>query len=75
MNYIDLAELLGVQVDTHSFCYQFKFKKYVSAGKDINNSKQLAYKECIVEDIASLRGQINYLQKKVEEIEFDLKKR
>lgn len=75
MNYIELAELLGVYVNKNSYTYENTFRKYMDMGEGINNSKQFAYRECIIEDIANLRGQINYLQKKVEEIEFDLKKR
>ena len=75
MNYIELADLLGVQVNINSYTYKNTFRKYMDIGEGINNSKQLAYKECIIEDITNLRGQINYLQGKVEEIEFDLKKR
>lgn len=72
MDYVDLAELLGVYVNKDSYTYQNIFRKYMDYGEGINNSKQLAYRECIVEDIRNLRGQIEELQDQVNEIKHKL---
>ena len=61
MDYVDLAELLGVCVNTDSYTYVNTFCDYIDIGEDRNNSRQLAYRECIIEDIRNLRDQIEQL--------------
>ena len=70
MDYVDLAELLGVYVDRDSYTYVNAFRKYMDTGAGINNSKQLAYREYIIEDVRSLRDQIKELRDRVNRIEY-----
>ena len=69
MDYVDLAKLLGVYVNRDSYTFENTFRKYMDIGEGINNSKQLAYRECIIEDIRNLRDQIEEIQDKVNRIE------
>ena len=68
MDYKELAKLLGVYVDRKSDTYENTFRKYMDMGEGINNSNQSAYRECIIEDIRNLRGQIKDLQDQVSKL-------